>query len=187
MTAAHCVKNLKPNEFTVVVGDHDVSTAAETSATVVHTVEEVIVNEDYDEATSRNDIALLRLSTPIAYNENVGPVCLPWSMQEDKFEDEDVTLAGWGTTEFGGPKSKTLQKVDVKTTTEAECKADYPNSDDSNICTYAEDKDSCNVSTCSCGRMYIGELTSLSNLPYRTIQVAVSTRQEKTVGFIQLE
>lgn len=142
MTAAHCLTGRNKDSIQVVVGDHDVSTGTETNSTVVHTVKEIIIHENYDGA-NKNDIGLIRLNKPIEYNEDVGPVCLPWKFRSDLLESKPVTVAGWGTTEFGGPKSKTLQKVDLQTTTMARCKADYPTADDTMICTYAEDKDSC--------------------------------------------
>lgn len=147
MTAAHCVKNRQKETFNVVVGDHDTTTTADTNAMAVHSVEEIRIPTDYNDAKSKSDIALLRLTTPIEYNENVGPVCLPFSKRNATFVNETVTLAGWGSTEFGEPKSKTLQKVDVQTTDQQRCKTDFPNSDDTNICTYGEEKDSCQVRT----------------------------------------
>lgn len=145
MTAAHCLTGRKAEEIQVVVGDHDTSTATETNSTVFHTSRTLITHEKYDSSTGLNDIALIRLATPITYNSDVGPVCLPFSTKNNKFENTPVTLAGWGTTEFGGPKSKKLQKVDVTTTTMAQCKANYPSSDDTMFCTIGVDKDSCQV------------------------------------------
>lgn len=145
MTAAHCLTGRNAEDVQVVVGDHDVTTATETDATVVHDAQELIINENYDSNTNKNDIGLIKLTKPIEYNANVGPVCLPWNLQDKDLEGKTTTLAGWGTTEFGGPKSPTLQKVDVKVTSDEACKAAFPNSDETNLCTFEEDKDSCNV------------------------------------------
>lgn len=144
MTAAHCLANISPGQVKVVVGDHDTSTRTETNATVVHDVESFKIHENYDNA-SKNDIALIRLTKPIAYNEDVGPVCLPWKLTNENLANKPATLVGWGTTEFGGPKSKTLQEVDVSITTDARCEADHPGADKTVLCTYDDDKDSCQV------------------------------------------
>lgn len=146
LTAAHCLTGLKTTDIKLVVGEHDVSTAAETNSTVVHDISQLIIHENYNSGTAQNDIALVRLTQPIKYNENVGPVCLPWKFQGNTLEDKPVTVAGWGTTEFSGPKSKTLQKVDLRTTSMARCKADNVNANENTICTFATDKDSCQVS-----------------------------------------
>lgn len=145
MTAAHCVTGQTAGNLNVVVGDHDVSTGSENNSTVVHSIKTLIPHANYNSATGQNDIALIRLNEDIKYNDAVGPVCLPWKFRNNKFENEPVTIAGWGATEFGGPKSKKLQKVDLRTTTQTRCKADNPNADDSMICTFAQEKDSCQV------------------------------------------
>lgn len=144
MTAAHCLVGKTPGQLKVVVGDHDTSTRAETNSTVIHDVESIKIHENYDNA-SKNDIALIRLTKPIAYNDDVGPVCLPWKLQNENLANKPAILAGWGTTEFGGPKSKTLQEVDISITTDARCQQDHPTADSTVLCTYADDKDSCQV------------------------------------------
>lgn len=127
-----------------MVGDHDVTTGADSLSTVVHDIIELIVHEGYVSATNQNDIGLVRVKQ-IAYNEHVGPVCLPWSLASTNFDDKIVTVAGWGATELSGPLSKYLRKVDLRVTTQAKCKEAYPFIDDKMMCTKGEDKDSCQV------------------------------------------
>lgn len=141
MTAAHCLTGRAPGEMKLVVGDHDTSTEKDTNATVVHDISELIIHEQY--SGNKNDIGLVRLAKKIVFNDNVGPVCLPFKFKGNLLENKPVTITGWGTLEFGGPKSKTLQKVDLETTSMDRCKADYAEADDTMLCTYADDKDSC--------------------------------------------
>lgn len=143
MTAAHCVTGRKASDLKVVVGDYDISTTTETNSTVVIDAKTLIIHQNYNSDTSKNDIAIIELQNPISYNADVGPVCLPFSLRNDKLEDKTVTLVGWGTTEFGGPLAKKLQKVDVKTTTQAKCVANYPKSDSTMLCTNSPGKDAC--------------------------------------------
>ncbi len=71
------------------------------------TPEKVIIHEDYDSPRFElgNDIALIRLSTPVTlYEEDqdksqIFPVCLPWSSNEfgrNLQTGEDVLVVGWG-------------------------------------------------------------------------------------------
>lgn len=145
MTAAHCLTGRSSGGLKVVVGDHDTTVTTDTASSVVHDVAELKIHESYNSDTNKNDIALIRLTKPIAYNENVGPVCLPWGREQETFENKKVILTGWGTTEFGGPMSKKLQKVTLDVTPQSRCKADYPYSDSTMLCTYTLDKDTCQV------------------------------------------
>lgn len=144
MTAAHCLTGRRAENIQVVAGDHDISTPSETIL-VIRDVWKLIIHENYDSGTGKNDIALIRLQTPITYNVEVGPVCLPFRLKDNKLEEKTVTLAGWGATEFGGNTSNILLKVDVNTTTEAKCLANYPGLDDTFICTSGVEKDACQV------------------------------------------
>lgn len=141
MTAAHCVVNKDVSELKVRVGEHDTSTEAETSSTRTLNVLKIIPHPAYDSTTNENDIALVR--TKISLNENVDVVCLPFSLKQETFSSNTVAVAGWGSIEFGGPKSKILQKVDLNTIPNAECAQSYPNLTPDMICTKTLDKDTC--------------------------------------------
>jgi len=52
---------------------------------------------------------------------------------------------GWGTTQFGGMKSKTLQKVTVAVITYQDCRREYENVSYNQLCTYEDGKDACQV------------------------------------------
>lgn len=54
---------------------------------------------------------------------------------------------GWGTTSFGGPPSDILQKVTVSVLTNLQCTKFYPDLTPQQMCTYAKDKDACQVNT----------------------------------------
>ncbi|XP_061783961.1 transmembrane protease serine 2-like isoform X2 [Nerophis lumbriciformis] len=59
----------------------------------------LVVHEDFDANTQRNDIALMRLSSPLHFSasSHVGPVCLP-----NVGLNLSLPLMGW-TTGYGGP------------------------------------------------------------------------------------
>lgn len=139
LTAAHCVSG-SPN-ISVIVGDHDITTDKDSNSVVKHDVRQIIIHPQNDKER-KNDLALIRLVKPIQYNENVGPVCLPWNLLNLDLNAKTVILAGWGTTEYGGPISKRLRKVDVVVTS---CSDNAKLDQQKMLCTYGVEKDSCQV------------------------------------------
>lgn len=66
------------------------------------------------------DIALLKLETPLVYNEFVKPIELP---KQDEPVDSQVTLSGWGSiTSNGANAANILQKMNVPIISNEECK-----------------------------------------------------------------
>lgn len=135
LTAAHCVAGKQVSDLKVLVGEHDFSTATETTFTQTITVLDIIPHASYNSATNENDIALVRVKK-MTFNENVGSVCLPFTLTGQAWTSDSVTAAGWGTTSFGGTTSKVLQKVELQTVADKLCT-------NTMICTYTEDKDTC--------------------------------------------
>ena len=78
------------------LGEHDRSTSSETSITKNFAVNMMIKHPSYNDRTSENDIALVRLSTR-ADLSTYTPVCLPEAGQEN-FIGKLSTLIGWGNT-----------------------------------------------------------------------------------------
>ncbi|EFN78606.1 venom serine protease 34 [Harpegnathos saltator] len=143
LTAAHCVTERSTNDMGVLVGDHDLTTGAETSASKIYTVSGFKIYPLYNTSSLENDIALVMVNSVINFSEEVGPACLPFQHRWDSFAGSYVDLLGWGTTEFGGMKSNTLQKVMLSVITNRDCRRSYQNLTHSQICTYGEKKDAC--------------------------------------------
>ncbi|XP_018055406.1 PREDICTED: venom serine protease 34-like [Atta colombica] len=144
LTAAHCLENVDPSTVGVLVGDHDLTTGADTNASRLYTVSRFYVHPLYNtEAPAQNDIAVVMVNSVISFSEEVGPACLPFEHQFDSFAGSYVDLLGWGLTEFSGMKSSTLQKVTVTVITNRQCRQQYPGISNDHICTYAEEKDAC--------------------------------------------
>ena len=58
----------------------------------------VIIHPDYNSATKANDISIVKLKTPLTFNENVKGACLP----ESSFAPQSLAVvSGWGTTVSG--------------------------------------------------------------------------------------
>ncbi|XP_011692172.1 PREDICTED: venom serine protease 34-like isoform X2 [Wasmannia auropunctata] len=143
LTAAHCLTDRSTSNVGVLVGDHDLGTGADTNASSLHTVSRFYAHPFYNRESLENDIAIVMVNSVIRFSDEVGPVCLPFQHQSDSFAGSYVDLLGWGTTQFGGMKSRTLQKITVTVITNRECRRQYSNVSYSQLCTYGEGKDAC--------------------------------------------
>ena len=84
LTAAHCMyingdfsRPWSANQLRVVLGEHDLTISTESKIPKIEVkVEEIIKHSEYDEDTSDNDVALLKLTTEVDL-DTYTPVCLP--------------------------------------------------------------------------------------------------------------
>ncbi|XP_069599482.1 transmembrane protease serine 11C-like isoform X2 [Ranitomeya imitator] len=108
VTAAHCFsKSRDVNSWTVILG-----TISLTSGSGLK-LENVIFHENYTIGEYQNDIALLRLSTPVNFTAYIQTVCLPDTL--DFFPDNSSCfVTGWGTLTDGGSLSSVLQQAELK-------------------------------------------------------------------------
>lgn len=145
LTAAHCVAGRTNANTRLVVGEHDVSTGYESNKTAVYNLASPFIpHASYNPSTGTNDIALIRTVSPIVFNVGVGVVCLPFIFGSNLFTNNLVTVAGWGTTSYGGPVSKTLLKTDTYVIANSVCAAKFPEASSNDfICTLNEGHDSC--------------------------------------------
>lgn len=68
-------------------------------ARVIKIVEE-FVHPDYKPPKNYNDIAILKLETPVTFSTRIRPACLPKSLEDNNLPLE-LTAVGWGKTSFG--------------------------------------------------------------------------------------
>ncbi|XP_053692577.1 venom serine protease 34-like [Sabethes cyaneus] len=144
LTTAYCLQGRTIRETALLVGDHDLSTGAETMYAQLYVVAEFLKHPGFTMHPIENDIALLRTVQPIQYNPGVGPVCLPWKYRHQDFDGAVVEACGWGNLDFGGPQSEVLQKVSLDVISNQHC-SELLNSSISNekMCTYIPSRDVC--------------------------------------------
>lgn len=82
----------------------------------------IILHPKYRSSSYYHDIALLKLMKRVIISNHVLPACL-WQLPEMNFHMG--IAAGWGRTEFMGPKSDELQKVDLNLIDQKMCKDIY--------------------------------------------------------------
>lgn len=91
-------------------------------------MEKLIWNEAKPYAAQRNDVVLLKLETPLVFNENVSAACLPPANYNPV--NTKCYTSGWGHLSHSGKSPDNLQWVDVPILSSAKCRSKYPGSYD---------------------------------------------------------
>lgn len=65
----------------------------DTAFSALYRVNAYEMSPDYDPSTYQGDIALVQVDK-INFNENVGPICLPFRYSFNTFEGDNVTALG---------------------------------------------------------------------------------------------
>ncbi|KAL7286311.1 hypothetical protein TKK_0019271 [Trichogramma kaykai] len=112
LTAAHCVYQISQYAKTYVLsGKHSIYRIERTEQE--NLVEKIVVHENYSGKIGPNDIALLKLRSPLIFNEHVKPIDLPSKNSEVEGE---VILSGWGAVHSHGRDTPDiLQKATLTT------------------------------------------------------------------------
>ncbi|RWS07578.1 Trypsin-like serine protease 3 [Dinothrombium tinctorium] len=79
--------------------------------------ERIEVHPDFDKLSYENDIALIKLNSPLVFSKHIIPVCISQSTASGKWGN----LIGWGSTEEDGPLSNTLQYAELQILTNHHC------------------------------------------------------------------
>ncbi|KAM4562523.1 chymotrypsin-like elastase family member 2A, partial [Odontesthes bonariensis] len=106
LSAAHCINDRY--NYRVELGKHSLKATEEGSIALM--ASKIIAHEDYNILLSRNDIALIKLSSPVTFSGTITPACLP---------DQGVILShgapcyitGWGRLSTTGPPADILQQA----------------------------------------------------------------------------
>merc|ERR1711881_394328 len=137
LTAAHCTQT-SASSIRVLLGEHSIADSDFNRVDVA----EIINHPNYNSQTTDNDYALLRLSSPVAFTNEVSPACLPADLSAT-YAGVLATVTGWGTLSSGGNQPTALQEVDVTVTTNAVCNQAYGSITADMICAADSGKDSC--------------------------------------------
>ncbi|XP_060759369.1 ovochymase-1 [Neoarius graeffei] len=110
VTASHCFKRYtKESLWLVRAGKHDLGNEME-SCQQDAKVDKIITHKGYNSITKQHDIALLKLQTPLLFDECVRPVPV-WSTDLPSLKR--CTVTGWGSTTESGPHVNRLQEANV--------------------------------------------------------------------------
>ncbi|XP_063096538.1 transmembrane protease serine 11G-like [Cavia porcellus] len=108
LTAAHCFDYHKnPKLWEASFG------TTLRSPLVRRKVQSIIVHENYAAHKHEDDIAVVKLSAPVLFSENVHRVCLP-DADFEVLPKSNVFVTGWGALKASGPLPNTLRQVEVE-------------------------------------------------------------------------
>ncbi|XP_031417421.1 LOW QUALITY PROTEIN: transmembrane protease serine 9-like, partial [Clupea harengus] len=120
VSAAHCFSSTNPNGLTVYLGRQ--TQQGSNPNEVSRSVDRIVLHPNYDSDTSDNDIAMLRLSSPVQFSNFIRPVCLAASGSVFN-NGTDSWVTGWGNIGEGValPFPETLQEVEVPVVGNRQC------------------------------------------------------------------
>jgi len=123
LTAAHCLYTLGDEPLYVLGGFLHIN---EWETAQITQVEKIFIHEEFEPDLYEQDIAIVRLSTPVVYTPSLLPVCLPqptYSRKDDytTYLGRKAVLTGWGRQWSDGPLSTQLQMVKLPVITNSMC------------------------------------------------------------------
>ncbi|XP_059056331.1 vitellin-degrading protease-like [Achroia grisella] len=119
ITAAHCMMVPDIEQYTVRVGS-----SYSTHGGDIYQVGDVARHPGFSFNKMDNDIAVIWLSTPIIFNENVSSIDL-FEHDEELEDGELATITGWGDTAEGGGHPDILQRALVPKVNNEKCHLAY--------------------------------------------------------------
>ena len=127
MTAAHCLYNFTGGrtsnlKITALFKQSDLLDADEN--TVTREIIATVIHPDYSYSTNNNDIALLKLDSPIT---DILPVGLPGHYYDSPIRLlwETATVLGWGTTSYVGYQYSLLRQAQLPIADFYDCVDNY--------------------------------------------------------------
>ncbi|XP_020915558.2 chymotrypsinogen A, partial [Exaiptasia diaphana] len=120
VTAAHCIHNRSPKDYTVVAGAHRRKGTTSVQQTI--RVSHFIKHPSYDDRRINNDIALLRLASPVQMSDKVGAVCLTKIKPQP---GKKCYITGWGSITGSGTSPDILQQAVLPIVSHTNCKKKY--------------------------------------------------------------
>uniref|UniRef100_A0A8C6XYZ7 Transmembrane serine protease 2 n=1 Tax=Naja naja TaxID=35670 RepID=A0A8C6XYZ7_NAJNA len=111
VTAAHCVEGAHsdPSYWKVYAG---ILRQPEMVLSEGFRVARIISHPNYDSTSKNNDVALMKLQSPLSFNDFIQPVCLPNAGM--MFEtDQQCWISGWGAKYQGGKMSNTSKYLNA--------------------------------------------------------------------------
>ncbi|KAM6970640.1 transmembrane protease serine 2 [Aplochiton taeniatus] len=119
LSAAHCFPDhmSSPVYWEVYSGYLRLS---QMQAVVGNSVTKIIIHEKYKSDNNENDIALMRLQTPLRFSNTVRPICLP-NVGVNLDPERQAWITGWGTLYSQGPSPDMLIQAQVTTYSRDSC------------------------------------------------------------------
>ncbi|MFF8807273.1 serine protease [Streptomyces omiyaensis] len=144
LTAAHCLTGsyADTGRVAVLLGGHDLRTAAESRHARVVRPARFTTHPGYDRRTQHDDLAVITLAAPVRPGDGVRPVALP--SPGETFAHTRLEAAGWGATAFGAEPSPVLRTVTLDTLSNGACALrGVDGLTPAQLCTWSPGRDTC--------------------------------------------
>ncbi|KAG6458161.1 trypsin, alkaline C-like [Manduca sexta] len=120
LSAAHCLYRRQPNVYRARLGSSFAS-----SGGVIFNFAQFIMHPNYNSRNQDNDVAIMRTSSGISYNNVIQPARIAGANYNLR-DNERVWAAGWGVTSVNSNQhSEQLRHVQVYTINQAVCRQRY--------------------------------------------------------------
>jgi len=124
VSAAHCMI-IDAESMQVVLGDLVIS---KNDGEITRDVEKYIAHTGYSSLDMTNDIAVIKLSSPVTFSKTIKPICLPCAYDSNDMTGDKLTVVGWGTDASGGSIQDNLMEVTVPIVSNSDCSKAYSTS-----------------------------------------------------------
>jgi len=123
LTAAHCTDGGR--SFEVILGAHNKNIVESTQVRIIPS--QFTMHPRWNSNKLQNDVALIKLPTPVSFTPEIAPICLAPNTEPDHVGD--ILLAsGWGLDSDGASSTvANLRKVTAPGISSADCRAVYGN------------------------------------------------------------
>ncbi|XP_071520813.1 inactive CLIP domain-containing serine protease A3-like isoform X2 [Panulirus ornatus] len=121
LTGAHCINGFQPYDFRVRLGEWQVNKYDEPGQYYDYEVETFHIHPNFNKDNLHNDIAVIKLATPVDFKYHINTVCLPQAGQVFP-PGERCFATGWGKDAFeSGEFQVILKKVDLPLVAHGSC------------------------------------------------------------------
>ncbi|XP_069960130.1 clotting factor G beta subunit [Cherax quadricarinatus] len=118
--------NMHRRPQVVRLGEHDYNDEKDGAVHEDFSVAATVPHPEYFHPQAYHDLVLLMLDRRVKLKPSINPVCLPWGNESSRrLVGQNVTLTGWGDTQFAGFPSSVLQEVEVTVFESKECDKSY--------------------------------------------------------------
>ncbi|XP_019739121.1 prostasin [Hippocampus comes] len=124
LTAAHCISTTDLRLWRLFFGKQNQSTTGPNE--VSRTLARIIIHPDYNDQNFQNDIALMRLSSPVTYSDFIRPICM--ASNSSQFHNGTRCWGtGWGRLSSDEPlvAFERLQEVEIPIIGNRQCSCVY--------------------------------------------------------------
>ncbi|XP_050957605.1 uncharacterized protein LOC127158567 [Labeo rohita] len=123
LSAVQCFQELNTSTTVIYLGRHQQIGA--NPHEISRRVDQIVIHPEYNPKNFDNDIALVKLSSSVTFNEYISPVCLA-ATGSTFAEGTESWITGWGELNFGSNLFPAiLQEVKVPVVSNTYCKSVY--------------------------------------------------------------